>query len=112
MRALRAAEVAANVDADLAKRIGKTWSVTHQPTGFGIVMQRICRGEPVVRPPEGPLNSPGAEDGFGSHEELLPKYYGEPILINITNGKMESTLTLLCFGSGVAARINAQYVAP
>jgi hypothetical protein len=44
--------------------------------------------------------------------ELLPKYYGEPILINITNGKMESTLTLLCFGSGGAARINAQYVVP
>jgi hypothetical protein len=33
-------------------------------------------------------------------------------LINITNGKMESTFTLLCFGSDGEARINAQYVVP
>jgi hypothetical protein len=74
VRALRAAEVAANVDADLAKRSGKTWSVTHQPTGFGIVMQRIMPRGAGGAPPEGPLNPPGAEDGFGSDDELLPKY--------------------------------------
>ena len=40
------------------------------------------------------------------------KGYGEGILINITNGKTESILTLLCFGSGGPARISAQYVDP
>jgi hypothetical protein len=49
VRRLGALEDATGIDADLTKCIRNVGSVAHQPTGFGIVAQRICRGEPVER---------------------------------------------------------------
>src|SRR5262249_26625202 len=49
VRRLGALEDAAGIDADLTKRILDAGSVAYQPTGFDIVAQRICRGEPVER---------------------------------------------------------------
>src|SRR5436190_18898653 len=38
-------------------------------TGFGIVTQRICRGEPMERRQLGQLDAPAAQEGIAGNEE-------------------------------------------
>src|SRR5258708_24657676 len=69
VRRLGTLEDAAGIDADLAPRILDAGSVAHQPAGFGIVTQRICRWEPVERRQLGPLDPPAPQEGIAGDED-------------------------------------------
>src|SRR5262249_57350625 len=62
-------EDAAGRTPDLTKGIRNVGSVAHQPTGFGIVTQRICRGKAVVRRQLRQLDTPAAQEGIAGDEE-------------------------------------------
>src|SRR5258708_25730849 len=69
VRRLGTLEDAAGIDADLTPRILNAGSVAHQPTGFRIVTQRICRWEPVERRQLGQLDTPAAQEGIAGDQE-------------------------------------------
>jgi hypothetical protein len=53
----------------LTERILDVGSVAYQPTGFDIVAQRICRGEPVERRQLSQLDTPAGQEGIAGDEE-------------------------------------------
>ena len=62
---------AAGVLADLTKSIVEACSITHQPTGFGIVTKRIGRGGSVMRRQKSQLGTPGAEERIGADKKRV-----------------------------------------
>src|SRR5262249_47986515 len=69
LRRLGTLENTSGIDADLTESILDVGSVAHQPTGFGIVAQRICRGEPVERRQLGQLDTPARKKRIAGDKE-------------------------------------------
>ena len=61
----------ASIDANLATRIGKVSSITHQPADFDIVTLRICSGNRMARRKRSKLDTPIGEERVGDDEKSV-----------------------------------------
>ena len=71
---------AANIDPDLAKRIGHVCSIAHQSASFGVVAIGIGRGNPVSCRQSGKLHASAVEEKVGGDEQrfgTLARHRGE-----------------------------------
>ena len=63
---LGAFEDAAGIDAGLTKGVCDVGSVTHQPTGFHRLTDRVSRGNPVARRQSSKLHAATDQEGIAS----------------------------------------------
>src|SRR6516164_306098 len=84
VRRLGTLEDAAGIDANLTESILDVGSVTHQPTGFGILTHRIYRGNRVARRQLGQLDTSADEKGTGGDEEDVG-----PLVYNVCEGRVD-----------------------
>src|SRR5262249_50077719 len=60
---------ASDIDTSLAPRIRNVRSVRHQPAGFGIVTDRIYRGDAMARRQVDQLNPTAIEEGVATEKK-------------------------------------------